>query len=96
MEEYQLLVDSEALDAINNLDEKSERIVKSNLRKLAEGPYPGRGKGDKERLVVDGEEIYRMHISRSYTAFYDILEDEKAIQVFEVLPIDEAHKRYGH
>lgn len=96
MAEYQLLVDPDELEYIENLDEKSARIIKSNLKKLADTPYPGRGQGDKERLVVDGEKIYRMHISRSYTAFYDILEDEKVVQVFEVLPIDVAHKRYGH
>lgn len=96
MAEYDLLVEQDALEFINGLGTKSERICKDNLKKLAEDPYPGSGKGDKERLVVDGEKIYRLHIGRTYTAFYDVDEDAKVVQVFEVLPIDEAHKRYGH
>jgi mRNA-degrading endonuclease RelE of RelBE toxin-antitoxin system len=96
MSQYNLLVEQEALDFVNGLDDKSERICKENLKKLIDDPYPGSGKGDKERLVVDGEEIYRLHISRTYTAFYDIEENDDVVRVFEVLPIDEAHKRYGH
>jgi hypothetical protein len=36
-----------------------------------------------------------MHTSRSYTAIYTILEDENEVRVLEIVPIDEAHKRYG-
>ena len=96
MTEYRLQVEEEALAFIESLDEKSERICKENLKKLAGDPYPGGGKGDKERLVVDGEEVYRLHIGRTFTAFYDILENQAVVQILEVLPIDEAHERYGH
>jgi hypothetical protein len=77
------------------LDEKSERICRENLGYLAEHPYPGQGRGDKERLPIDGEKRYRMHIGRTWTAFYSILESEGEVRVTELLPIDEAHKRYG-
>jgi mRNA-degrading endonuclease RelE of RelBE toxin-antitoxin system len=98
MSEYQLYVEEGELEYINSLDDKSERIVKENLKKLTDDPYPrpGSGSGDKEKLVVDGEEVYRLHIGRTYTAFYDIVEDEKVVKILEVLPIDEAHDRYGH
>jgi len=96
MAEYDLLVEEEALEFIGGLDEKSERICKDNIKKLATDPYPGSGKGDKERLVVDGEEVYRLHIGRTYTAFYEIDEDDEAVRILEVLPIDEAHDRYGY
>lgn len=96
MSEYTLLVEEAALAFINGLDEKSERICKDNLKKLATDPYPGSGKGDKERLVVDGEEVHRLHIGRTYTAFYDIEESDEVVRVLEVLPIDEVHDRYGH
>lgn len=39
--------------------------------------------------------MFRMHISRTHTAFYVILEEEQEVRVVEILPIDEAHKRYG-
>ena len=78
------------------LDDKSRRVCKDNLGKLSRGPYPGRGQGDKERLVVRGEVVFRMHISRTYTAFYIILEKQKIVRVVELLPIEQAHRKYGY
>lgn len=93
--DFEVVVSTEADDFLRNADEKTERICRDNLSKLSR-PYPGRGPGDKEKLVIEGEELYRLHIGRTHTAFYDILEDEKLVQVLDILPIDEAHKRYGH
>ncbi len=95
MAKYRLLIEREALAFVEDLDEKSERICKENLKKLAEDPYPGSGRGDKERLVVDGEEVFRLHIGRTYTAFYEVLADAGTVRVLELLPIEEAHDRYG-
>jgi len=94
---YEVLLAEEAREYVAALDEKSTRIVKDNLRKLADDPHPrpGSGSGDKEKLVVDGEELYRLHIGRTHTAFYDILEADEEVRVIEILNIDEAHKRYG-
>ena len=95
---YNVLLAETAREYVAALDEKSTRIVKENLRQLAEEPYPrpGAGSGDREKLTVDGEEIYRLHIGRTHTAFYDILEEEGEVRVIEIMDIDEAHKRYGH
>lgn len=95
MTEYRLLVEEDALAFVEGLDEKSERICKQNLKKLANDPYPGGGRGDKKRLVVDGDVVYRLHIGRTFRAFYDIDEDADVVRILEVLPIDDAHKRYG-
>ena len=94
---YEVLLAEEAREYVAALDEKSTRIVKDNLRKLADDPHPrpGSGSGDKEKLVVDGEELYRLHIGRTHTTFYDILEADEEVRVIEILNIDEAHKRYG-
>jgi len=94
---YEVLLGEEAREYVAALDEKSARIVKDNLRKLAEDPYPrpDAGSGDREKLVVDGEELYRLHIGRTHTAFYDILEADEEVRVIEILHIDDAHKRYG-
>ena len=94
---YEVLLAEEAREYVAALDEKSTRIVKDNLRKLADDPYPrpDSGSGDKEKLVVDGEELYRLHIGRTHTAFYDILEADEEVRVIEIVDIDEAHKRYG-
>jgi len=65
------------------------------LKPLQGDPYPGSG-SDKERLYVHGrEDTYRLHISRSLTAFYQIHEPEKEVHMLAVMSIEQAHKRYG-
>jgi len=94
---YNILLGDQPREYIRALDDKSERIVKDNLRKLEDDPHPRpkSGSGDKEKLYVDGKEMYRLHISRTYTAFYTITEQNQQVRIVEVLPIDEAHDRYG-
>jgi mRNA-degrading endonuclease RelE of RelBE toxin-antitoxin system len=94
---YEVLLAAEAREYVAALDDKSARIVKENLRKLEDDPYPrpDSGSGDKEKLVVDGEELYRLHIGRTHTAFYDVLEADEEVRIIEIVAIDEAHKRYG-
>ncbi|GAA0209628.1 type II toxin-antitoxin system RelE family toxin [Halobaculum roseum] len=95
---YEVLLADDAREYLVSLDDKSQRILKENLRKLADDPYPrpGSGFGDTEKLVVDSEEIYRLHIGRTHTAFYDILEDDQEVRIVDIMDIDEAHKRYGY
>ncbi|MFC6987500.1 type II toxin-antitoxin system RelE/ParE family toxin [Haloplanus sp. GCM10025708] len=96
MSEYDVLLGDQPREFLDVADEKTERICKEKLGYLAENPYPGRGRGDKEKLPVDGHrDRYRLHISRTYTAFYTVLEDEKDVRVLEITDIDDAHKRYG-
>jgi mRNA-degrading endonuclease RelE of RelBE toxin-antitoxin system len=95
MASYTVLIEGSALDFVNSLPEKSRRIVKDNLRRLGENPFPGSGKGDKERLTRKGESLYRLHIARSFTAFYRIYEDEGVVRILKVMTIEAAHKRYG-
>ncbi|WP_340101775.1 type II toxin-antitoxin system RelE family toxin [Salinibaculum salinum] len=96
MSEYDVLLGDDARAFLEAADEKTTRVCKEKLGYLATNPYPGRGRGDKEKLPIDGRrDRYRMHISRTYTAFYTIVEDESEVRVLEILPIDEAHDRYG-
>lgn len=94
---YSVLLAEQPREYIAALDDKSTRIVKDNLAKLEDDPYPrpGSGQGDREKLVVDGEEMYRLHVGRTHTAFYTILDDREQVRVVELLDIDEAHDRYG-
>ncbi|MGM0381543.1 MAG: type II toxin-antitoxin system RelE/ParE family toxin [bacterium] len=91
---YKVLLTGEAVSFVRELDQKSQRICKNNLKKLKH-PYPGRGIGDKEKLPIRGELRYRLHIGRTYTAFYEILEEKNQVRVTKILPIDEAHELYG-
>ena len=96
MSEYTVLLGDDARVFLDVADEKTERICKESLGYLAESPYPGCGRGDKEKLPIDGRrDRYRMHISRTYTAIYTVLEDENEVRVLDTVPIDEASKRYG-
>jgi mRNA-degrading endonuclease RelE of RelBE toxin-antitoxin system len=96
MSNYDVLLGDDAREFLNVADDKIARITKENLGYLTGTPYPGRGRGDKEKLPIDGRrDRYRMHISRSYTAIYTVLEEDKEVRVLEILPIDDAHKRYG-
>lgn len=93
---FSLILWHELSDEINNLPEKTRRIIKTALKRLEEDPFPG-SLGDKEKLVLrDGVIIYRLHISRSYTVFYEINKEEKLVIVQEILPIEQAHKKYGY
>ena len=96
MSEYDVFLGDEAREFLDIADDKTERICKEKLGFLSENPYPGRGRGDKEKLPIDGRrDRYRLHISRSYTAIYSVLEDQHEVRVLEIIPIDDAHKRYG-
>ena len=92
---YDVLLHPRVDEFLNAADEKTERICRENLGYLADNPHPGSGRGDKEKLLVDGQERYRMHIGRTWTAFYDIYEDRGEVRVLEITDIDDAHKRYG-
>lgn len=96
---YQVLLDpDQAQPFYAGLDEKSQRIVRENLKALADDPYPrpGAGTGDREKITFEGRDVYRLHIGRTYTAIYDVFETKGEVRVYRILPIDEAHKRYGY
>lgn len=96
MSDYEVLLHPDVDEFLEVADEKTERICREHLGYLAENPYPGQGPGDKERIPVDGEERYRLHIGRTWTAFYDVYEDRDEVRVLEITDIDDAHKRYGY
>ncbi len=93
---YEVRIDVDAADFLNSQDEKTQSIIKDNLGKLKEEPYPSpeAQSGDREKVTVNSEEVYRMHISRSYTAFYIVNENEGQVIVTEIVDIDTAHKMY--
>jgi hypothetical protein len=82
----QLNIDKKALQYINDLPAKDRRIVKTHLL-LLEDP---RTAPDVE-LLENGH--CRMHISHTYTAFFDVLPGG-IVNILEVMTIEEAHKRY--
>lgn len=74
---------------------RAQAIVRDHLLRLAGDPYPGSG-ADKERLTIKGDDRYfRLHIGRSFTAFYTIHDTGGEVHVLEIMTIEQAHKKYG-
>ena len=91
---FQIAISKNALDFINSLPQKSQRIVIEKCKALADDPFPGQG--DREMIQRrDHKEIHRLHITRSYTAFYKIYKDEKIVKILDVMTIERANKVYG-
>lgn len=92
---FQALIKRKSVEAINEVPGKTRRIIHDTLKTLEQDPYPGTG-GDKELLHLDdGIEVYRLHIGRSYTAFYTIDISGRIVQAHDIMTIGQAHKKYG-
>nr|QNO56744.1 hypothetical protein HGIILDEE_00033 [Methanosarcinales archaeon ANME-1 ERB7] len=90
---YSVLINRDAQKYVDSLTEKSRRLVKKKLEILKDNPHPGRA--DKKKLQLPNYDLFRMHVSRSYTIFYRIYEEEKTLKVLDIMTIEEAHKKYG-
>jgi len=89
---HMVVIDRKALKYLSELPEKSQRLIKEKCHALAKDPFPGPG-GDKELLHLDYK-LYRLHIGRSFTVFYQICEEGKLVKILEITTIDKAHKLY--
>ena len=92
---FRLMVDKRALDFLNSLDAKDQRVIKEKLKVLQDNPYPGPD-GDKEKLHTNKKrESYRLHIARSFTVIYTIDPDDNLVYITHIMSIEKAHRRYG-
>ncbi len=92
---FQVFVKQKSMEAINELPGKTGRIIFDALKGLENNPWPGAG-GDKEKLCLEESmEVYRLHIGRTYTAFYTIDTRDHVVRVHDVMTIGQAHKKYG-
>jgi mRNA interferase RelE/StbE len=89
-----VVIDRKALAYLSELPEKSRRLIKKKCHALADDPFPGQG-GDKELLHMEFK-LYRLHVGRSFTVFYQVCEEEKLVKILEIATIDKAHKLYKH
>ncbi len=58
---HRVLLGKQPREFLQSAGEKTARIVTTNLEKLATNPHPrpGSGRGDREKVPVDGREMYR-------------------------------------
>ena len=81
----------DALPFIQHLPEKSKRIVDAKIRFLPKTRSPA--KAETRNFFSSGRvRIYRLHISRQFTAFYRVRDD--TVYITEVMTIGQAHKKY--
>lgn len=89
---FSVLIHEDASKALHKLSIDDFGTCSSKILALGINPYPGVG-GDKEKL--DGKKnLYRIHISRTYTALYQINKKDKTVFVTFFGTIKEAHKQY--
>ncbi len=91
---WRVLISKKAKKFLENLPEKNQRIIKEKLKTLSADPYPKRS-GSKKKLNLPDYELYRMHIAKSYTVFYRIVESERVVKILDIMTIEQAHKMYG-
>jgi mRNA interferase RelE/StbE len=94
MVNFEVFIDEDAQEFLDNLPQKTQGIVRSKLRLLEEDPFPGAG-SNKELLNPKHKGLYRLHISRTYTAFYHIFPADKTVKILWLGPISQAHNLYG-
>ncbi|MFZ2074315.1 MAG: hypothetical protein WAU64_07550 [Methanoregula sp.] len=89
---FEVCIDIDAIGFVNSQNDKSRRIIETHLKALELDPFPGKG-GDKELLDLrPGVRIYRLHIGRTFTAFYEI--EGAVVYINEIMTIGQAHKKY--
>ena len=89
---YRVLIERTAQKFLAELPDKTRAIIKTKCKMLIEDPFPGRA-GDKELLHLEYK-LYRLHVGRSYTVFYQICEKEWVVKILEIATIYQAHKMY--
>ena len=91
---FKVVIDRKTLKYLSELPEKSQRLIKEKCHALAKDPFPGQ-EGDKELLHLEFK-LYRLHVGRSFTVFYQVCEKDKQVKILEIATIDKAHKIYRH
>ncbi|MDD5187603.1 MAG: type II toxin-antitoxin system RelE/ParE family toxin [Methanoregula sp.] len=90
---FEVRIDIDAIEFVNSQSDKSRRIIETQLKNLEDDPFPGKG-GDKELLNLhQGARLYRLHIGRSFTVFYEV--EDNIVYVNKIMTIEQAHKKYS-
>ena len=91
---FNILIEKQAEKFLKKLPLKSRRIIVEKILELKNNPFPGE---NKEKLFCSTPpDIYRLHISRSYTVFYIIDIYNNIVKIEKIMTIDGAHKDYSH
>jgi mRNA-degrading endonuclease RelE of RelBE toxin-antitoxin system len=90
---FTIVIERRAREFVKRLPPKTRRIIVEKILELKEDPFPG---GNKEKLECPHPPaVYRLHIGRSFTAFYVIEQEENIVKIEKILAIEKAHKEYS-
>jgi mRNA interferase RelE/StbE len=76
---------------LDKVPEKLKNNVRDVLLTLREDPHP---RESKLITLPGGYRVYRLHISRLFTVFYEVDFDKKRIYIVKIMTIEQAHKEY--
>jgi mRNA-degrading endonuclease RelE of RelBE toxin-antitoxin system len=86
----EVLIERGVIKALKKYPDTHRKKIFDHIRRL-EDPYTA---PDVECLFP-AEQMYRMHIGRSYTILFRILKEKDTVLVLDLMTIEQAHKRYG-
>lgn len=90
---FSIVIERKAEEFLKKLPQKTRRIVVEKILDLKGDPFPG---GNKEKHEYPHPPaVYRLHVSRSFTVFYIIENDEHLIKIEKITTIERAHKEYS-
>jgi len=91
---FTIVIEKRAREFLKKIPIKTRRIIVDKIHGLIQDPFPG---GNKEKLdYPHPPAVYRLHVSRSFTVFYLIEEEEQLVKIEKNMTIEKAHKRYSY
>lgn len=88
---YRVEIHQKAVDFLEYLPEKLQENTRRTLREPREDPRPR----DSELLILpDNYRVYRIHIARVLTVFFQVYDDEHLVRILKIMTIEQAHKEY--
>jgi mRNA interferase RelE/StbE len=91
---FAIVIERRAQEFLKKFPIKSRHIIVEKIYELKLDPFPG---GNKEKLdYPHPPAVYRLHVSRSFTVFYMIEQEEMLVKIEKIMTIEKAHKRYSY
>jgi mRNA interferase RelE/StbE len=85
----EVVIERGVVRALKKYPENHRETIFNHIRKL-EDPYRAPG----VECLFATQQMYRMHIGRSYTLIFKILKEKDTVLVLDLMTIEQAHKRY--
>ena len=88
---FSISIHEKTREFLDKLPEKVQRATREHLLAFREDPFPR----DSEFLTLPGGyTVYRLHIGRVLTIFYQVNTEEKSVMILKIMTIEQAHKEY--